>query len=271
MHSKYLRYGFLFILGGLWFLAGAIQIEATILVRKDFNNLVEEAELILAGTVINKESVWADDMSTIYTFVTLSDLEVIDGEYEGTEFTLRLEGGEVEQGGGKGKGLKIPGVPEFTLNERVVVFIKGNTTSLCPLVGWEQGVLRVKEDTETGEQRLFSASSDYEIADIDEKGEFLFKHSEMQPQNLGIEIEEDDIMAKELRLKHEEDLEWKRRELRDKKFLLGDLKGKIKDKVQELKGQGKKPLKKAISADINLHRTGEANLPAVGYEKVQVK
>jgi hypothetical protein len=233
----------------------ALNGAAAVLIHKTFNDLVGEADAVLAGTVTDKQSVWADDKSTIYTFVTLSGLEVLDGEWAQTEFTLRLEGGEVEDAGEK-KGLKIPGIPEFTIDERVIVFIKDNTQEVCPLVGWHQGILRLKRDAITNETRLYTLD-DNEIEGIDEAGDFLVKEKTVavasQP---GAGVQEDDPEAKKLRLQHESQLKQKKADTLSKSFTFQGLKDSINKKSFESSGDGKKVIKQAQSADIKVHRAG---------------
>lgn len=232
------------------------QAEATVLVHKTLNDLVREADLILAGTVTDKQSVWADDNSTIYTFVTLSNLEVIDGDYAQSTFTLRLDGGEVlNQDTKKGRGLKIPGVPEFAVGDRVAAFVKDNTFEVCPLVGWHQGVLRVKKDPVTGDEVLHSFLEDDVILGPDGEGNFLSKSQRPESgQPSGVQVEEDDPKAKALRLKDEETQKQKIASLHP--ITLQALKGRVVSAAGQLRTQGKKEKKISQSADPQLHRKG---------------
>lgn len=236
--------------------------EATVLRYTGFNDLVQEADLILAGTVANIQSEWAWDKSTIYTFVTLTDLEVLDGQYSGTTFTLRLEGGMmIEDPVAKtGKALRIPGVPDFRMGERIVAFVKDNAQALCPLVGWQQGVLRLRRNL-TGEERVHEFEGDLEVADILD-GRFQLKPTEA-PARPTLSIEEDDPRAKQLRLKHQQARMRKIKAIRSKVFTQSKLRERIRSKAAELKGQGKKVAKSATSADPNLHREGRSGI-AVG-------
>lgn len=235
--------------------------EATVLRYTGFNDLIQEADLILAGTVANIKSEWAQDKSTIYTFVTLTDLEVLDGQYSGTTFTLRLEGGMmIEDPVAKtGKALRIPGVPDFRLGERIVAFVKDNTQALCPLVGWQQGVLRLRKNL-AGEESVHGFEDDMEVADIVD-GRFQLKPKE-DPARPTLSIEEDDPRAKQLRLKHEGAKMKKLKAIRSKVFTLSKLRERARSKAAELRVQGKKAAKSAISADPNIHREGRSGIVA---------
>lgn len=124
---------------------------ATTLVKLSFDDLVQAADGVLAGTVADIVSRKAQD-GMIYTFVTLDALEIIRGSYDGERFTLRLEGGEVE-----GEVLEVEGAPSFREGERVVVFVEGNGERIVPIAGWEQGLFRVIRDPATGREYISDA------------------------------------------------------------------------------------------------------------------
>jgi hypothetical protein len=135
-------------------------------------SLVKEADLVLAGTVAGKESVWSDDYSTVYTYVTLNDMEVLKGAYGEIRFVLRVDGGKAEDSD-KAKDFKINGIPEFRTGEKVLAFIKGNTQMMCPLVGWHEGLFRLRKDPVTGIEKVYSSLEDREVAGI-ENGEVRY-------------------------------------------------------------------------------------------------
>ena len=107
---------------------------------KSFYDLVIGSDGILVGKVIELESVLYAD-NDIKTYVTLSNLKVIDGIYKENKIIFQLEGGEVD-----GDGIYIPGTPIFSLGEQVLVFVTGNGENIIPFVGWVQGVFRITED-----------------------------------------------------------------------------------------------------------------------------
>ena len=134
------------IFGGLLLLSYAVHASATTLLYKSFNDLIKESDGIVAGTVASIESQY-DRNKEIYTFVTLDQLDVLSGSYQGTSLTLRLKGGQV------GHDIShIDGSPEFKQNDRVVLFVQGNGRDLVPLVGWTQGAFRIVEDPITHQQ-----------------------------------------------------------------------------------------------------------------------
>lgn len=110
---------------------------STTLFYKDFRSLVKEADGIVEGTVEGIESHY-DSLNDIYTFITLGNINVLQGNYTGDELIIRQKGGEIE-----GDVLEIEGSPQFELGQHVVVFVKGNGKEIVPFVGWTQGVFNV--------------------------------------------------------------------------------------------------------------------------------
>lgn len=122
-------------------LALASMARATTLMEESFEDLVSKADGILIGTVDDIRAGRGADQD-IYTFVTLTQLEVVKGSYSQNAFTLRILGGELND-----EGLHIEGAPQFDLHERVMVFLRGNGESMVPIVGWTQGVFRLPDDS----------------------------------------------------------------------------------------------------------------------------
>lgn len=116
------------------------QTFATTLLYKTFDELIMEADGIIIGTVTDIQA-HVDETGDIYTFVMLNDLDIIYGDFGGKEFTIRLEGGQIEN-----QGLHVVGSPDFRRKERVVLFVTGNGREIVPLVGWSQGLYRVSTD-----------------------------------------------------------------------------------------------------------------------------
>jgi len=113
---------------------------ATMVLYESFPDLVEKSEGIVIGTVLAKESRYGAD-NAIYTFWTLGDLEIVSGVYTNPQLDLRILGGEVN-----GDQISVLGAPSFAIGERVLLFLRGNGRVPVPLVGWTQGVYRVRPD-----------------------------------------------------------------------------------------------------------------------------
>src|SRR5262245_3812553 len=146
-------------------LVSMVPVYATTVLYKSFDNLVQEAEGIVIGTVRSIESHYGPDQD-IYTFVTLDQLEVLNGAYDQQTLTIRLKGGQVNN-----EILHIDGSPEFTQHERVVVFLQGNGRDIVPLVGWSQGLFRMNFDASTGQNMVYDHDGN-RVLDI-KKGEIV--------------------------------------------------------------------------------------------------
>lgn len=123
---------------------------ATVLEKKSFEDLVIEADMVAICRVLKVESHPTTDGRHAYTYVEVGGLELLKGTYPQSAITLRMDGGALDDG----TVLVVPGIPSFQPGEKVVLFVKGNGLSICPLVGWEQGLLRVVEEKRSGQETL---------------------------------------------------------------------------------------------------------------------
>ena len=118
---------------------------ATSVTEFTFTDLVAQADVIAVGTVTNISEQWDAEKKAPLTLVTFSNLTAVKGS-PGSSFTLEFLGGTMPNG----LVMMIPGVPQFTVGEKAVVFSAGNHRDFCPLVGIWQGVLRVVTDPQRG-------------------------------------------------------------------------------------------------------------------------
>jgi hypothetical protein len=116
---------------------------AMVVMQRDFPELVARAEQVVVGTV-TAITPGQDDSGAPSTFVTFSDLTVLKGDV-GATLTLRFYGGVAGN-----VAVMIPDMPTFTLGERDVVFVAGNGSAVCPLVGVWQGRFHVRFDETRG-------------------------------------------------------------------------------------------------------------------------
>ena len=147
------KLGIPFNLGSVQFsvaliLACWLQAESSTLIPKSLNELLVEADGVVVGIVSSINSRYGADQR-IYTFVTLTDLQIVYGQHDSPSLVLQLSGGEVN-----GIVLEISGGPKFRRQERVVLFLRGNGRELFPFVGWTQGVFRVFHDGKKNTDRI---------------------------------------------------------------------------------------------------------------------
>lgn len=125
--------------------AASATASASTFERITFTERVERAELIVQGVVTavehrNSDITGPGQVVLPHTFVTIQIEQVFKGaSANGDRITLRMQGGP----DGKGRFLQVIGVPRFSPGDRDILFIHENGASICPIVGWEQGRLRV--------------------------------------------------------------------------------------------------------------------------------
>ena len=109
--------------------------------------LVKSAELIFQGVVVRIDNRMSGYRTTFdaqlpHTFVTFQVERTFKGKHTGQSnlFTLRLMGGPDYRAG---RFMTVEGCPDFDIGERVVLFVRRNERSICPIVGWPQGRFRI--------------------------------------------------------------------------------------------------------------------------------
>jgi hypothetical protein len=132
-----------FVVASIIFMRNPAQ--ATSVTEVSFPDLVQRAEVIAVGSVSEVKEQWDEARKTPLTLVTFSNLTVLKGSPDAS-MTLEFLGGRTPQG----LILTIPGVPQFKVGEKTVVFGAGNHRDFCPLVGVWQGLLRVMTDPQRG-------------------------------------------------------------------------------------------------------------------------
>ena len=130
-----------------------LSINATTVLYKDFNNLIDESDYVVEGTVSKIKAKKAKN-GEIYTEVSLKDAYEIT--QEGSEalkkvVKIRYLGGEVEVKNDKNetiniKGMYAHGTPEFNIGDRDILFIKNNGIAEMPIYGWGQGLFHINDD-----------------------------------------------------------------------------------------------------------------------------
>lgn len=139
------------VCAGLLLLLLSAGAQALTVVPRSFAELVQQAEVIVVGTVAATASAWSDGHETIQTTVSLVDLELLKGEVPAVPFELRLPGGVVGD-----TAQTYPGMPQLVTGARYVLFVRGNRRELIPLVGAYQGLYRVLGDSD-GQTRVLRA------------------------------------------------------------------------------------------------------------------
>jgi hypothetical protein len=137
---------------GLAILAAGARLEATTVVRMDAAELADEADLVFTGTALRKSVVLSKNGTYPFTFVTFAVEDALKGGTIWREITLRFDGGSLGN-----SGLTIHGMPEFAEGETYLLFVRGNGSAMCPVVGWFQGQYRYT--TERGSRKRILVDS----------------------------------------------------------------------------------------------------------------
>lgn len=119
---------------------------ATTVIPPSFTQLVEEAELIFQGKVIDVHCEWAGEgaQRVIVSYVTFEIEEGIKGS-PGPTVTLRLIGGTIGN-----ETIAIADAPVFQKGDRDILFVENNGRQFIPLVGIMYGRFRVQADGLSG-------------------------------------------------------------------------------------------------------------------------
>ena len=115
---------------------------ATVVLPADLGDLVREARSIARGRVAAVDTRWSDDRWTIETLVSLEVETYLKGPLGSTiQFCV--------PGGALGRYRRIfVGAPEFSVDQRVVVFLGAQGPSVPYILGLSQGVFRLVQNAD---------------------------------------------------------------------------------------------------------------------------
>jgi hypothetical protein len=142
---------------GLFALAGLIlalalprPLAASVVIPATLDELAGEADLIVHARVARVDARQAAGTLRVERVVTLAVVRALKGS-PGETVQLVLPGGTY----GRYRTV-VPGVPEVAEGEEAVLFLRPSSTGVTHLVGFSQGVMRVRIDPSTG-QRMVAA------------------------------------------------------------------------------------------------------------------
>lgn len=119
---------------------------ATVVLPADFATVVNGADVIVSGRVVDVRS-QLTDARAIESFITVAVSDTLKGEPNRT-VTFRVPNGTV----GRYRRITM-GAPEFVEGDRVVLFLRARAPAIPVLFGLSQGVYRVVS-TESGDMVL---------------------------------------------------------------------------------------------------------------------
>ena len=101
--------------------------------------LIQQSEGIVLGTVLETTSSWAADHTRIFTYVKLEIHDQFKGQPVGEELVLQVPGGRVGE-----ITQAVSDAPHFEAGMRVLVHLYTQDTGYPGVYGWEKGVLAVQ-------------------------------------------------------------------------------------------------------------------------------
>lgn len=147
--------------------------------RFNVNEAIRSADMIFLGTVVNvnyASSAGRGKEAEVlpHTFVTYQVQRLLKGNPKQAQdqITLRFLGGR----GKEAEFLYPSDYPLFDLKDVDVVFVKGNTTSACPLVECANSRMRAIQElifNERGQQVVFTRKQDLDFGKFEPKNEIL--------------------------------------------------------------------------------------------------
>jgi hypothetical protein len=126
-----------------------VEARALSVIERTFPELVERADTIVVGKVLEVRNLVDGKTGYPYREVVLGELTVLKGS-PADPLVLRFSGGSLPDG----RVLSFGSEVEFETGERAVLFVAGNRRDMFPLVGVGQGRFRVVADAATGQDRV---------------------------------------------------------------------------------------------------------------------
>jgi len=128
------------------------RVEATTVIPMDVAELSDQADLVFTGTALKTRVVRAEDGDP-YTFVTFAVHDLLKGWTMERQIDLRFSGGDTGDG-----TVSFEGMPKFEQGKSYLLFVHGNGSLLCPVLGWWQGQFRFDREPGSGKQVLLDSN-----------------------------------------------------------------------------------------------------------------
>lgn len=123
------------------------SLPATILLKLSVEKMTVESDAIIMGEVTEVKSQWNAQQTTLYTYTTIKVSRCIDGSCT-DKMHLKHRGGSAG-----GKTLHIPGMPQFTCGQKVLLFLRKDPEGqqgFYAVFGMCQGMFVISKDKKSG-------------------------------------------------------------------------------------------------------------------------
>jgi hypothetical protein len=132
----------------LFALSSSAPLDATLAVPAEIGTLVEDAQVIVHGRVVQLQGRAGSDGLGIETLVTLQAASYLKGDL-GREFTFVATGGQL----GRYRSI-VSGAPRFVEGQEVVLFLGAKPPAIPHVIRLGQGAFRVSVDRRTGAKTI---------------------------------------------------------------------------------------------------------------------
>lgn len=131
----------------------AAQAVEPIVGKLSVNELTDRAAAIVVGTVVSRRAEWEHYGASklIITKVTIAIEQAVKGSVSGM-LVVDVMGGTIGD-----QTLTVSDIPEFRVGDRDVLFLNLHPRAVSPLVGSNQGLFRVINESATGVPRILTA------------------------------------------------------------------------------------------------------------------
>jgi hypothetical protein len=125
--------------------------------------LVDEAQSVVHGSVARKWSAWEDKQQVIWTHYEITVADSLKGAREG-KIVVSEPGGTVGDA-----TMQVAGAPVYEVGEEVVLFTTATPIGYARTCGWTQGKFHVEKSADGGRKVLSSGLQGAEIAQSSSK------------------------------------------------------------------------------------------------------
>jgi hypothetical protein len=129
------------------------SVHGVTVVERDFDEILDRSDEVFYGRVTDMHSQYENNEfgQSIFTYIQFSDIKrVKDVDTQNAHsYLLRVAGGRVAN-----TVQMFPGMPQFEMGKRYVIFVRDNNKVAFPLVGIQQGFIAVVDDSKNGRHTL---------------------------------------------------------------------------------------------------------------------
>ena len=158
-----------------------------VMVKLETKDLAGQAEEVVVGKVAAAKAQWDDKKTKIITLTTVQIAETVKGDLKG-EVVVRTLGGEVD-----GLAQLVPGMPQFTKDEEVVLFLKSENKT-WHVVGLGQGKYHVLREKDK-EPVVVNSLTGLTLGKQDDKGGVTIDKAAPAPINRPLKAFLDEVRA----------------------------------------------------------------------------